>query len=137
MTLLDFSQWFVQERIKKGLSQTDIAKLMDYSRSIVGNVENGVRLPTRPFVISAAYALGYDIQQTLDFSGLGKYPRSDPPELFRMADFTDLSEEQYEAIMAFKDLLKEKEYLLGPRPKQIDIDSSKPYIFKISDGERT
>ena len=54
----EFAKNLQRLRINKGLSQTELSKLIGTNRSTVGNYEQGIREPSFEMLIKIARALG-------------------------------------------------------------------------------
>jgi len=78
LPMVDFGNKLKQLRIDKGFSQTDLAKRMNVTKSMISAYENSMRLPSydvllkivRCFHVSTDYLLGVSGKKMLDVSGL-------------------------------------------------------------------
>lgn len=76
--MVDLGNKLKQLRIDKGFSQTDLAKRINVTKSMISSYENSMRLPSydvllkiaRCFHVSTDYLLGVTSKKTLDVSNL-------------------------------------------------------------------
>jgi len=86
----DIGSKIMQLRKKKNLSQTDFAKAIGVSRTMVGNYERSVHAPSIEMVANIARVLDVSVDYLI---GEGKLAQFDKEVIRRIEDIQELDEE--------------------------------------------
>lgn len=62
-----FLRLLKSERLKAGLSQSELGKLVGTKRSLISTYENKSRIPTVGYFVKLAEVLGYDLSSSVNY----------------------------------------------------------------------
>lgn len=78
--MVDFGNILKTQRLKKGMTQIQLAQRLGMTKSVISAYETGLRLPSydilihiaKLFNVSTDFLLGVESRQDIDFSGLSQ-----------------------------------------------------------------
>ncbi len=78
--MVDFGNILKTQRLKKGMTQKQLAQRLEVTKSVISAYETGLRLPSydilihiaKLFNVSTDFLLGVENKQDIDFSGLSQ-----------------------------------------------------------------